>query len=833
MIRPTFLAFETAKRALNISQAGLDIVGHNISNAQTTGYTRQRVDQVSMSMNGISSKYRTFGAASYGSGANFSGVSQIRDVYLDNRFRTEATTSGELGIKNDGLTDINNIFDETMTDGLSAKFSELLNALTVLGQSSNVKEHALVVRDTANQFVQLLNSSASQLESTRKEQMGDLKTTVEQDVNVILKKIADLNKKIKEDNFYGDPSNEFNDERNMLIDQLSEYFDIKVVKTPIKISEDLIVDSVSIELNNSGDPPLKLVDGQFANKIGVTEDPKNGNAIVSLLDGVSGLAIHSDLSNVLANGGIKGYLDIINGEGPNSTGNSFRGVPYYMNALDEYAQQFAEVLNRINNISEQESIDSAVSYEPVLTGSAMDWIDDFTPGTADFSGRNTNMQFELTGSTITATYNDANGVQQTATATYTAGADIEFKLSNGDTAFTVTTDPLLAPPTMPDKSEVLIDAGWPAVTATDGNKNLIVPVQPSITDNGTGKQPAWIDTIQGGVIQFSGKEYDIEFNYNSAGFVVPPDVNPDTSKTISATMIGADGNPVTYYGSYTANGKVQFADENGAVMFTVNTTSMPPESGKTTVDATINAKNIAVSSNWFDDPLYITTTKSNAVNKKEATLVLEGTNNPTWLNKVSMGSDAVSVKNGSYQIYDTAETDPDSGGKIIAVKINGIEYRGVYKPNSTIELKGGNPTTVGLILETNHKPFGTSDAANVATIRNDTGSSNDNINKLLTEMKRANNYSVSGINGGLDTFLTSLQAQMGLDLNSNESMLDASLTAISTLANRRDSVSAVSIDEEGVNMMTYQNYYNAAARYMTTIDEALDKVINGMGTVGR
>jgi flagellar hook-associated protein 1 FlgK len=43
----------------------------------------------------------------------------------------------------------------------------------------------------------------------------------------------------------------------------------------------------------------------------------------------------------------------------------------------------------------------------------------------------------------------------------------------------------------------------------------------------------------------------------------------------------------------------------------------------------------------------------------------------------------------------------------------------------------------------------------------------------------------------------------------------------------------VSIDEEGISMMTYQNYYNAASRYMTTLDEALDKIINGMGVVGR
>jgi flagellar hook-associated protein 1 FlgK len=41
------------------------------------------------------------------------------------------------------------------------------------------------------------------------------------------------------------------------------------------------------------------------------------------------------------------------------------------------------------------------------------------------------------------------------------------------------------------------------------------------------------------------------------------------------------------------------------------------------------------------------------------------------------------------------------------------------------------------------------------------------------------------------------------------------------------------MDEEGADMMTYQSHYNAAARYMTVLDEALETIINGMGTVGR
>ena len=45
-MRPTFLGFEAAKTGVFASQKALDIVGHNLSNINTEGYTRQRVDQV-------------------------------------------------------------------------------------------------------------------------------------------------------------------------------------------------------------------------------------------------------------------------------------------------------------------------------------------------------------------------------------------------------------------------------------------------------------------------------------------------------------------------------------------------------------------------------------------------------------------------------------------------------------------------------------------------------------------------------------------------------------------------------------------------------------------
>ena len=56
---------------------------------------------------------------------------------------------------------------------------------------------------------------------------------------------------------------------------------------------------------------------------------------------------------------------------------------------------------------------------------------------------------------------------------------------------------------------------------------------------------------------------------------------------------------------------------------------------------------------------------------------------------------------------------------------------------------------------------------------------------------------------------------------------------MSNLFNAREAISGVNLDEEGINLMAFQKSYNAAARYFTALDEAVDTIINRMGIVGR
>ena len=74
---------------------------------------------------------------------------------------------------------------------------------------------------------------------------------------------------------------------------------------------------------------------------------------------------------------------------------------------------------------------------------------------------------------------------------------------------------------------------------------------------------------------------------------------------------------------------------------------------------------------------------------------------------------------------------------------------------------------------------------------------------------------------------------LNIDLKAGNNTLDNKITVINQTADLKDSISGVSLDEEGINLLHYQQSYSAAARLMTTLDEALDKLINGTGVVGR
>ncbi|MCL1823574.1 MAG: hypothetical protein FWG44_05165, partial [Oscillospiraceae bacterium] len=81
-------------------------------------------------------------------------------------------------------------------------------------------------------------------------------------------------------------------------------------------------------------------------------------------------------------------------------------------------------------------------------------------------------------------------------------------------------------------------------------------------------------------------------------------------------------------------------------------------------------------------------------------------------------------------------------------------------------------------------------------------------------------------------YVAFLSNRLGQGLMFLDEQIDTMTVTSNNLLDGRDAVSGVSNDEEGINMLIYQKWYNAAARMMTALDECLDRIINGMGRVG-
>ena len=279
----TFGSYTQARLAIYASQAGLSVTGNNIANINTYGYTRQRLEQSSFYAGGADRYYSSFGART-GNGVLCTGVSQLRDPYLDIRYRSQMSNVGAMDAKLGGLEGIQAILDE-VSDGedgfgiISAQLDKMYDALQQLTDQTGHDVYDTQVRAAADALAKQINSYANRLSELYNNTLAGYKQDVET-VNNILSNIRDLNASIRKSEIHGDNALELRDERNLLIDQLSEYMKIDVIYTEEDIGAGQTVEKLTIRLGNANpdadvttDSTL-LVDGTYAAQFSITQVPQ-------------------------------------------------------------------------------------------------------------------------------------------------------------------------------------------------------------------------------------------------------------------------------------------------------------------------------------------------------------------------------------------------------------------------------------------------------------------------------------------------------------------------------------------------------------------------------
>jgi len=342
-MRPTFLGFEAQKRTLQVAQKSLDITGNNLSNTNTVGYTRQRVDLYAMYISGNQSLRwcsETNNLSLTGQGVNAHGVSQIRDIYIDKRFRESTAVEAETEQTMEILSEIEDILDNFETDGLLHFTEEFFSALQDYSvEKPDSTEVATLAVNSGVNLCRLLNDYDIQLRQVEDTYVSELEDTVEY-INTLLDDINLLNDKIEEEllNYpegYG--PNELYDQLNLYVDELANYGEIDVTKNS----------NGTFTIDLCG---IRVVDGiEFkTNRLIMEEYDNFGQAIIHYESG----------ENLNAQTGIlKSYFNMLNGNGVYATGNQNGeyGIAYFKSAIDEFAATLANTFNSANGADEDPS----------------------------------------------------------------------------------------------------------------------------------------------------------------------------------------------------------------------------------------------------------------------------------------------------------------------------------------------------------------------------------------------------------------------------------------------------------------------------------------------
>ena len=409
MVRATFSGFNTALSALQANQKRLDITGQNLSNMNTAGYTRQQLEASSLNYTNPVSHYSNGNETAVGFGVSMDRVSQIRDPYLDIQYRSQSADCSYTNRLQTALNSLSKVLDETTISGIRQAFDDVQSTLTSMQDPAKVSDpiYESELRTKMQSVCNLFNQASRQI--TQAEQNEFQRLTGEgsseqgdvQKINDILRQIGDLNVQIKRNQVAGHPSLELQDERNLLLDELSGYIPVETRyykddahsgnnaydydANGAVIGKKDWPDDLEVSMNyidaQGKSQKLILVNGSDLGADGLTKnygqlsmlkgdhqtaasvsDPANisikfekapsyqGNGPAATND------VYAELKGIHFEGGsLQASLDMLQKTGTGKVINGstavddVRGYQYYSEKLDHLALTFAESMNNINN----------------------------------------------------------------------------------------------------------------------------------------------------------------------------------------------------------------------------------------------------------------------------------------------------------------------------------------------------------------------------------------------------------------------------------------------------------------------------------------------------
>ena len=306
---------EIAKRALLANKYAMDVIGHNIANVNTEGYSRQRVELATSDPVSIPVINKNKPMASLGTGVQLQKITRFRDDFLDAQKRDVTRDYGRWEQEAANYTVIEGIINEPSDLGLSSDMNKFWNSWQALANPdpSDVGARS-AVQSQASIMAQSMRETRRQLVDLQVNNDKDIELKVEK-INQLASQIAAFNGQIVETEA-ASSANDLRDSRNKIVTDLSKLINLEYYE------------------NSNGSSTIAI-----------------GGAFLVSDRYVNNLAIMSNASN-------KGYNDVVwenNGDNVAIDGGEIYGL---IKSRDVNVQGFVEhldamasmIINRVNNI---------------------------------------------------------------------------------------------------------------------------------------------------------------------------------------------------------------------------------------------------------------------------------------------------------------------------------------------------------------------------------------------------------------------------------------------------------------------------------------------------
>jgi flagellar hook-associated protein 1 len=204
---------EIARRALRAQQLTMGVIGSNISNVNTPGYSRRRVQLAASA--GIMTAEGTIG-----SGVQARGIRRDRDVLLDGLYREHNSSAGGWDALQQTLSKVETVFPANDSGGLGEALGAFWTAWNDLANDPADPGRRAVVRSAGAQVTDTLNRLDGHIASL----MSDLNSEISADadrINRISSRLATLNVGIADAELGGGEASDLRDERDSLLEELS------------------------------------------------------------------------------------------------------------------------------------------------------------------------------------------------------------------------------------------------------------------------------------------------------------------------------------------------------------------------------------------------------------------------------------------------------------------------------------------------------------------------------------------------------------------------------------------------------------------------------------